>query len=143
MKNLEIATFGNGCFWCTEAVFLSLEGVEKVVSGYSGGHVKNPTYEQITTKTTGHAECAQITFDPTKISYKRLLDLFWHSHNPTTLNQQGNDKGPQYRSAIFYHSDEQKKTAEASKKAVQPEFDDPIVTEITEASKFWPAENKT
>ena len=136
----EMATLGSGCFWCTEAVFEREKGVLNVVSGYMGGHVKNPTYEQICDKKTGHAECAQITFDPRIISYARILDLFWHSHNPTTLNRQGNDSGPQYRSAIFYHSDAQKEIAEKSKKAVQPEFEKPVVTEITVASKFWPAE---
>jgi peptide-methionine (S)-S-oxide reductase len=136
----EMATLGSGCFWCTEAVFEREKGVLNVVSGYMGGHVKNPTYEHIIGKKTGHAECAQITFDPRIISYARILDLFWHSHNPTTLNRQGNDTGPQYRSAIFYHSDVQKGIANKSKKAVQPEFEKPVVTEITAASKFWPAE---
>jgi peptide-methionine (S)-S-oxide reductase len=136
----EMATLGSGCFWCTEAVFEREKGVLNVVSGYMGGQVKNPTYEQVLGKKTGHAECAQITFDPRIISYARILDLFWHSHNPTTLNRQGNDTGPQYRSAIFYHSDVQKGIAEKSKKAVQPEFEKPVVTEISAASTFWPAE---
>ena len=105
----HIATLGGGCFWCTEAVFERLEGVESVASGYMGGHVENPTYEQICTKTTGHAEVIQVKFNPEKISYETLLEAFWKAHDPTTLNQQGADKGPQYRSVIFYHTPEQKK----------------------------------
>jgi peptide-methionine (S)-S-oxide reductase len=140
-EGAEIATLGAGCFWCVEAVYQQLDGVHSVVSGYMGGHVANPTYEQICNKDTGHAEVVQVVFDPEKISYQKILAWFWELHDPTTLNRQGNDVGPQYRSAIFYHSDEQKKFAEASKKAAAPDFPNPIVTEITKASKFWPAEN--
>jgi len=135
-----VATLGSGCFWCTEAVFEREPGVLNVISGYTGGHVKNPTYEQICTKTTGHAEVTRITYDPSKVSFERLLEIFWVSHDPTTLNRQGNDVGPQYRSAIYYHSDDQKKIAEASKAAAAKDFEDPIVTEITKAPVFYPAE---
>lgn len=140
--SLEIATLGGGCFWCTEAVMERLEGVVDVVSGYMGGHVDNPTYEQICEKTTGHAEVIQVSFDPSKISYEELLEVFWQAHDPTTLNQQGNDHGPQYRSAIFYHSAEQRNLAEQSKAALDAVgiYGDPAVTEITQASTFWPAE---
>jgi len=140
-SSLEIASFGAGCFWCVEAVFENLDGVQDVVSGYMGGEVKDPTYREVCTGTTGHAEITQITFDPAVISYETLLDWLWRSHNPTTLNQQGADKGTQYRSAIFYHSEAQRETAEASKAAAQKDFDRPIVTEITEASVFYPAED--
>ena len=142
-KNLEIATLGNGCFWCTEAVFERLEGVERVVSGYSGGHVKNPSYKEVCNGTTGHAEVCQIHFDPNTISYDEILDVFWHTHDPTTLNRQGNDAGPQYRSAIFYHSEAQKESAQASKDKMDNsgEFNDPIVTEITEFNIFYEAED--
>ncbi len=138
----EVATIGGGCFWCTEAVMERLEGVSDVVSGYMGGHVENPTYEQIGTKTTGHAEVIQITYDPSVISFDELLDVFWQAHDPTTLNQQGADKGPQYRSVIFYHSPEQKSLAMASMKKLNESgiYPDPAVTEITAASKFWVAE---
>ena len=137
---VEIATFGAGCFWCVEAVFENLDGVQDVESGYIGGHTENPTYRDICTGSTGHAEVTQITFDPSVISYETLLDWLWRSHNPTTLNQQGADKGTQYRSAIFYHSEAQREAAEVSKKAAQAHFDRPIVTEITEASIYYPAE---
>jgi len=139
----EIATIGGGCFWCTEAVMERLEGVSDVVSGYMGGHVENPTYEQIGTKTTGHAEVIQVTYDPSVITFDELLDVFWQAHDPTTLNQQGADKGPQYRSVIFYHSPEQKNLAMASMKKLNESgmYPDPAVTEITEASKFWVAED--
>ena len=137
----EIASFGAGCFWCVEAVFENLEGVQAVVSGYMGGQVKNPTYESICTGATGHAEIIQITFDPEVIEYKTLLDWLWRSHDPTTLNRQGADRGTQYRSAIFYHNEDQRTIAEASKVEAQKHFKDPIVTEITEASEFYPAEN--
>ncbi len=142
-NKLEIATLGTGCFWCTEAVFNGLNGIEQVVSGYAGGHVANPTYEQICGKQTGHAEVVQITFDPSKITYKELLDVFWKTHDPTTLNQQGNDKGPQYRSAIFYHTDEQKKIAEASFAETDESnlWPNPIVTEITPINNYYPAED--
>jgi peptide-methionine (S)-S-oxide reductase len=136
----QTATLANGCFWCTEAVFQRIKGVEKVVSGYIGGTVKNPTYDQVTEGTTGHAEAIQITFNPKEVSFEKLLEVFWASHDPTTLNRQGHDVGTQYRSAIFYHSDEQKKLAEESKTKHQPEFKDPIVTEITKADVFYPAE---
>jgi peptide-methionine (S)-S-oxide reductase len=142
-KGTAVATIGGGCFWCTEAVMERLEGVSDVVSGYMGGHVENPTYEQIGTKTTGHAEVIQVTYDPAVISYDELLDVFWQAHDPTTLNQQGADKGPQYRSVIYYHSPEQKSLAMASMKKLNESgvYSDPAVTEITEASKFWVAED--
>ncbi len=142
-KKYEIATFGSGCFWCTEAVFERLDGVNRVISGYSGGHVRNPTYKEVTTGKTGHAEVCQIFYDPMIISYEELLDVFWHTHDPSTLNRQGNDQGPQYRSAIYYHSEEQKRMAEESKKAMQISgtFSDPIVTEITEFTDFYKAED--
>lgn len=142
-SNVEIATFGNGCFWCTEAIFQRLEGVEKVVSGYTGGSVKNPTYKEVCTGLTGHAEAIQITFDPRKISFTELLEIFWQTHDPTTLNRQGADVGTQYRSAIFYHNDTQKKLAEEYKQKLNAAgaFDKPIVTEITQASVYYPAEN--
>jgi peptide-methionine (S)-S-oxide reductase len=137
----EIATLGAGCFWCVEAVYLQLDGVISAKSGYMGGFVDNPTYEQVCGKQTGHAEVVQVKFDPSQVSYEEVLDWFWRLHDPTTLNRQGNDVGPQYRSAIFYHSEAQREVAEASKKAVAPNFDDPIVTEITAASTFWPGED--
>ncbi len=140
---VEIATFGNGCFWCTEAIFQRVEGVEKVVSGYTGGAVKNPTYKEVCTGLTGHAEAIQITFDPRKITFTELLEIFWQTHDPTTLNRQGADVGTQYRSAIFYHNENQKKLAEEYKQKLNAAgaFDKPIVTEITQASVFYPAEN--
>ncbi|WP_162428109.1 peptide-methionine (S)-S-oxide reductase MsrA [Pontibacter pudoricolor] len=139
---MEIATFGNGCFWCTEAVFQQLKGVEKVASGYAGGHVENPTYEQVCSATTGHAEVLQITYDPQQISYEELLRVFWETHDPTTLNRQGNDVGPQYRSVIFYHNEEQKQLAEKYKLALEESgaFDDPIVTTIEPLTNYYPAE---
>jgi len=137
----EIATFGAGCFWCVEAVFENLEGVHDVESGYMGGEVTNPSYREVCRGTTGHAEVTQITFDPSVISYETLLEWLWRSHNPTTLNSQGADVGTQYRSAIFYHSEAQKLAAEASKAAAQKDFSDPIVTEITPASTYYPAED--
>lgn len=138
----EVITLGGGCFWCTEAVMERLEGVTDVVSGYMGGHVENPTYEQICTKTTGHAEVIQVTFDPAKIKLEEILDVFWQAHDPTTLNQQGADKGPQYRSVIFYHTPEQRNIAMQSKSALDASkvYENPSVTEISEASKFWVAE---
>jgi peptide-methionine (S)-S-oxide reductase len=140
---MEIATFGSGCFWCTEAVFQRLKGVESVVSGYSGGFVENPSYEEVCSGTTGHAEATQIKYDPAQISYEELLEVFWKTHDPTTLNQQGNDFGPQYRSAIFYHNDEQRRLAEEYKKKLDAAriWDKPIVTEITQFTNFYPAEN--
>jgi peptide-methionine (S)-S-oxide reductase len=142
-SSVEVATFGNGCFWCTEAIFQRIEGVEKVVSGYIGGAVKNPTYKEVCTGLTGHAEAIQITFDPRKISFTELLEIFWQTHDPTTLNRQGADVGTQYRSAVFYHSDAQKKLADEYKQKLNASgaFDKPIVTEITRASVFYPAEN--
>ena len=138
----EIATFGAGCFWCTEAVFEELEGVLKVESGFAGGHIKNPTYREVTSGTTGHAEVAQITFDPKVIPFEVLLDVFWTTHDPTTLNRQGADIGNWYRSAIFYHSEEQKLAAEKSMKEVATQiWDRPIVTEITPISNFTLAED--
>ena len=138
-----IATFGTGCFWCTEAIFQNVNGVITVVSGYSGGHVVNPTYEEVCAKHTGHAECVQITYDPSKVSYEELLEVFWRVHNPTTPNQQGNDIGPQYRSVIFYHDELQKSIAEKSLKETDasPLWMDPIVTEITPFQEFYKAEN--
>ncbi len=141
MNNLEKATFGAGCFWCVEAVFERQEGVTSVVAGYAGGTRPNPTYEQVCTGTTGHAEVAQITFDSSKISYEKLLEVFWKAHDPTTLNRQGNDMGDQYRSVIFYQDDTQKAIAEKSKNNAQKEFNDPIVTQIEPLTKFYPAEN--
>jgi len=137
----EFATIGGGCFWCVEAQYKFVTGVVKAVSGYAGGTKENPTYEEVCTKTTGHAEVVQIEFEPSKISYKEIIDLFWDAHDPTTLNRQGNDAGPQYRSIILYHSDEQKKIAEASKTAAQKNFKDPIVTEIVPMKKFYVAED--
>ncbi|MGN6248394.1 MAG: peptide-methionine (S)-S-oxide reductase MsrA [Ginsengibacter sp.] len=142
-KKLETATFANGCFWCTEAVFQELKGVEKVTSGYTGGHVKNPTYEQVCSKDTGHAECLQIEYDPGQISFDELLEVFWKTHDPTTLNRQGNDVGPQYRSAIFYHNESQKEKAEMYKEKLDKSgvFDSSIVTTIEPFTVFYPAEN--
>lgn len=142
-KSTETATFGNGCFWCTEAVFQLLKGVSSVKSGYSGGHTENPDYKSICTGTTGHAECLQIIFDPAVISYEALLEVFWKTHDPTTLNRQGNDVGTQYRSIVFYHSDEQRQVAEAYKKQLDVSgiFSSPIVTTIEPFSVFYPAEN--
>ena len=138
----EVATLGAGCFWCVEAIYQRLEGVEKVESGYSGGTVKNPSYEQVCTGRTGHAEVIQVTFDPKKLSYKELLQVFFKTHDPTTLNKQGADVGTQYRSAIFYHNDEQKKIAEQVKKETDAAkiWDDPIVTEISPYTEFYKAE---
>ncbi len=140
---MATATFAGGCFWCTEAVFLQLKGVQSVVSGYTGGTVKNPTYRQICNGDTGHAEAIQITFNPAEIGYEDLLDVFWQTHDPTTLNRQGNDEGTQYRSAIFYHSDEQKRIAERSKKKLDEsgKLASRIVTEIVPATVFYPAED--
>lgn len=139
----EVATFGAGCFWCTEAVFQRLKGVVKVESGYSGGSVPNPSYEAVCTGKTGHAECTQITFDPKIISYKELLEVFWKTHDPTTLNRQGHDSGEQYRSVIFYHNDEQKQLAEKYKNELEEAniWSDPIVTEISQFKKFYKAED--
>ncbi len=140
-QNLSIATFGAGCFWCVEAVFEQLEGVHNVVSGYMGGDVENPGYREVCAGTSGHAEVTQIHFDPELISFETLLDWLWRSHDPTTLNRQGADCGTQYRSAIFYHDETQREQAAASKSAAQEHFDTPIVTEITPAETFYPAED--
>lgn len=136
------ATFGGGCFWCTEAVFQRLKGVQSVVSGYTGGHVKNPTYRQICNGNTGHAEVIQVTFDPKTITYAEVLDVFFKTHDPTTKDRQGNDEGPQYRSAIFHHDDEQKRIATELKQTLNAsgEFAGPIVTEIVPLTEFYPAE---
>ncbi len=138
---MEKATFGAGCFWCVEAIFQRLDGVQSVVAGYAGGTKVNPTYEEVCTGTTGHAEVAQITFDPAKTSYEKLLDVFWEAHDPTTLNMQGADVGTQYRSIIFYSDDKQKAAAEKSMAAAQKNFDNPIVTEIQPLRAFYTAEN--
>ncbi|HEY0654853.1 MAG TPA: peptide-methionine (S)-S-oxide reductase MsrA [Chryseosolibacter sp.] len=140
---LELATFGSGCFWCTEAIFLDVDGVYNVQSGYTGGKVKNPTYREVCSGLTGHAEVIQLHYDPKKISYDELLEIFWKTHDPTTLNKQGADEGTQYRSVIFYHNDEQKRLAESYKKKLDEEkvFNGPIVTEISPASVFYKAED--
>lgn len=142
-KGLEVATFGGGCFWCTEAIFLELDGVKKVESGYIGGKTPNPTYEEVSTGTTGHAEATQITFDPSKISFGELLEIFFATHDPTTLNRQGADVGTQYRSEVFYHSDEQKKIAEDYIKLLdsQNTFGKSVVTKVSPATKFYVAED--
>lgn len=139
----EIATLANGCFWCSEAVFKRLKGVKSVLPGYSGGIVKNPSYDQVCTGKTGHAESIQIEFDPKVIPFETILDVFWHTHDPTTLNRQGNDVGTQYRSAIFYHNQKQKEIAEKSKKELEKEghYKDSIVTEIASFSNFYEAED--
>lgn len=142
-KGMALATFGNGCFWCTEAIFQQLKGVTKVVSGYAGGKVKNPSYKEVCTGLTGHAEVIQITYDPAVISYPELLEVFWQTHDPTTLNRQGADVGTQYRSVVFYHTDEQKQLAESYKKKLDDSgaFDNPIVTEISPLTEYYPAED--
>jgi len=139
--DLKKATFGMGCFWCTEAVFQRLKGVKKVTSGYSGGTMENPSYDDVSSGESGHAEVSQIEYDPKEVSYEDLLYVFWRIHNPITMNQQGADVGTQYRSAIFYHDDEQKNLAEKSKEDVQKLYDDKIVTEILPFDKFYVAEN--
>jgi peptide-methionine (S)-S-oxide reductase len=141
-NELQAATFGSGCFWCTEAVFERLKGVESVLSGYSGGSVKNPTYEEVCRGNTGHAEVIQITFNPEIISYDELLEIFWKTHDPTTLNRQGADIGSQYRSVIFYHNEEQKKKALAYKAEISSAgiWKDPVVTEIVPFEEFFEAE---
>jgi peptide-methionine (S)-S-oxide reductase len=136
----EVATLGAGCFWCVEAIFQDLQGVLKVESGYSGGHVDNPTYREVCSGLTGHAEVINVTFDPAVISFKEVLEVFFTFHDPTTLNRQGADSGTQYRSAIFYHSPEQKTVAETVKQSMQSVWDDPIVTEIAAFEKFYKAE---
>lgn len=139
----EVATLGAGCFWCVEAIFLRLNGVEKVESGYSGGKISNPTYREVSSGLTGHAEVVQVTFDPKVISFEKILEVFFKTHNPTTLNRQGADVGTQYRSAIFFHSQEQKRVAEEVKNMLGKAgiWSDPIVTEITQFSRFYKAED--
>jgi peptide-methionine (S)-S-oxide reductase len=143
MPKVETATLAAGCFWCTEAVFQRLKGVTSVISGYAGGDMDKPSYEQVSTGETGHAEAIQIEFDPSVISYDKILDVFWATHDPTTPDQQGSDIGPQYRSVIFYHSDEQKRIAEASKEKLENsgKYDSPLVTEIVPFTKFYSAED--
>jgi len=140
--NVEKATFGTGCFWCTEALYESLDGVYDAVSGYEGGQKPNPTYKEVCTGTTGHAECVEVTYDPTKITYQELLEAFFRSHDPTTLNRQGADVGTQYRSVIFYHNEEQKRLAETAKDELNKAgaYNNPIVTEISPATTFYEAE---
>jgi len=142
-ERLEMATIGAGCFWCTEAVFQQLKGVERVVSGYSGGHAKDPTYQNVCSGSTGHAEVVQITFDPKLISYAELLEVFWKTHDPTTLNRQGNDEGTQYRSVVFYHNADQRQAAEHIKRKLDESgvLGRPIVTEISPFSLFYAAED--
>lgn len=139
---LDTATFGSGCFWCSEAIFKRVKGVHKVISGYSGGTTENPTYEQVCTGKTGHAEVCQILFDPSVVTFTDLLKIFWKTHDPTTLNRQGADEGTQYRSVIFYHSEEQKKLAEHYKSELDLSgaWENPIVTEISPFTKFYSAE---
>jgi len=141
--NLDTATFGAGCFWCVEAQFQMLDGVVKVESGYSGGHVKNPSYKEVCNGTTGHAEVIQVTYDNTKLSYDDMLQAFWQSHDPTQLNRQGNDVGTQYRSVIFYHNPEQQRIAEQYKRKLNDEkvYDNPVVTEISPYTVFYKAED--
>src|SRR6266536_1065671 len=143
MSQFDTATLASGCFWCTEAVFNRLKGVTSVVSGYAASRVANPSYEEVCSGRTGAAEAIQITYDPSVITYEKLLDIFWHLHDPTTLNRQGNDIGTQYRSAIFYHNDEQKRIALASKEALEKSgtYKNPVVTEIVPFTNFYPAEN--
>ena len=142
MKKTEVATFANGCFWCTETIFKQLKGVQSVTPGYTGGDDTISSYEEVASGASGHAEAIQIEFDPSVITFEALLDVFWHTHNPTTLNRQGADVGTQYRSAIFYHSDEQKEIANKSLQAFEDEglYDNSVVTEITKSGKFHPAE---
>ena len=139
-NHMELATLGGGCFWCIDAVFEGLKGVVSVTSGYAGGWKENPTYKEVCTGQTGHAEVTQIRFDPSKISYEQLLEVFWEAHDPTTLNRQGPDAGTQYRSVIFYHDEVQHKAAEKSKAAAGRNFIQPIVTQIQPLKKFYPAE---
>ena len=142
-EKIDTATFGTGCFWCTEAIFEQMKGVVKVTSGYSGGKVANPTYKEVCTGETGHAECVQILYEPEKVSFDELLEVFWQVHDPTTLNQQGADVGTQYRSAIFYHDQAQKEKAEKYKRELDSSgaFPKPIVTEIAQLEKFYAAED--
>ena len=139
-QSLEVATLGGGCFWCVEAVYERVKGVQNVVSGYAGGHLKDPTYKDVSRGNTGHAEVCQIHFDPTVISYDKILDIFWQAHDPTTLNRQGNDRGTQYRSAIYYHNEPQKLSAESAVKNAATLFKDPLTTEVAPLDKFYKAE---
>lgn len=143
MAELETATLAGGCFWCTESVFDELRGVERVVSGYSGGHTESPTYQEVCTGTTGHAEVIDVTFDPSEIDFADILRVFFTVHDPTTLNRQGGDIGTQYRSAIFYHSEAQKQAAEAVIREIDAAaiYPNPIITEVVPFEKFWPAED--
>lgn len=143
MTGMDTITLGAGCFWCVEAVFTELKGVKSVTSGYMGGHVKNPSYREVCNGTTGHAEVAQLIFDPAEISYDEILEVFWQTHDPTTLNRQGADVGTQYRSGIYYYSDEQRRIAEAYRQKLDASgaFRAPIVTEIMPATTFYPAED--
>ena len=140
---MKVATFGNGCFWCTEAVFKEVKGVESVTSGYTGGRVRNPNYRQVSAGVTGHAEALRIEYDPQVISYEELLEIFWKTHDPTTLNRQGPDVGTQYRSAVFVHDDEQKRLVIEYKRKLDEAgiWDRPIVTTIERAEEFYPAED--
>lgn len=142
-QNMDTITFGAGCFWCVEAIFSDLNGVDKVISGYAGGTVKNPSYKEVCTGSTGHAEVCQVIYNPEIITYKELLEVFWQVHDPTTLNRQGGDVGTQYRSVIFYHTNEQKEITEEYKKVLNNEkvFPNPIVTEIMAFTNFYPAED--
>ena len=139
----EVATLGGGCFWCVEAVFHQLTGVESAISGYMGGHANNPTYEQVCSKTTGHAEVVNVTFDDEIVSFQDVLNIFFTTHDPTTLNRQGNDRGPQYRSGVWYHSEEQRQIVEDTIKRLEAErlYPNKFVTEVTPASTFWVAED--
>jgi peptide-methionine (S)-S-oxide reductase len=143
LEGMEIATLGSGCFWCIEAIYQDLNGVLGLKSGYSGGHIENPTYKQVTSGTTGHAEVIQFSFDPNVISFEEILEIFWSTHDPTTLNRQGADVGPQYRSAVFYHNEKQKEIAEFYKEKLDSSgaFDKKIVTEISPFSNFYAAED--
>jgi len=142
-QSYELATFGGGCFWCTEAIFQQLEGVLKVESGYSGGHIKNPSYKEVCTGRTGHAEVVQITYDPSKVSYDELLEIHFQTHDPTSLDRQGNDVGPQYRSAVFYHNEAQEERVTYYKNKLNEEgaYDKPVVTEISAFDTFYKAED--
>jgi peptide-methionine (S)-S-oxide reductase len=139
----EVATLGGGCFWCTEAVFVDLRGVDRVVSGYMGGQLPNPSYEQVCSGRTGHAEVIQVTFDPAAVSFREILEVFFTTHDPTTLNRQGGDQGTQYRSVVFHHDDEQRRVAEEVIRELTERrlYDDPIVTEVSPAAQFYPAES--
>jgi len=139
-QKLGIATLGGGCFWCVEAVFERVEGVVDVINGYAGGHKKNPTYSDVTSGDTGHAEVCQISYDPNKISFEGILEIFWQAHDPTTLNRQGNDSGTQYRSAIYFHNKKQEELAEASIKKASKNFKDPLTTELKALDEFYLAE---